>query len=61
MRNTKLISFGEEPAPNESTSQQNTPSVFNFAIDDNDSDWSAVPCRIFTTTMGRNPGDAGGD
>ena len=55
------MSFSEGPTPNESASQQDTLSIFNFGMDDNDSLLSSVPSGLFTSTMGSSPGDAGGD
>jgi hypothetical protein len=55
------MSFSEGPTPNKSASQRDTPSLFNFGMDDYDSYLSSVQSGLFTSTMGSNPGDAGGD
>jgi len=55
------MSFSEGPTPKKSASQRDTPSLFKFGLDDNNSHLSSVQSGLFTSTMGSNPGDAGGD
>ena len=54
------MSFREASTPNESASQRDTPSLFNFGMDDNDSYLSSVQSGLFTSTKGSNPGEVGG-
>jgi len=55
------MSFSEGPTPDQSASQRDTPSLFNFGMDDNDSHLSSVQSGLFTSTISSNPGDSGGD
>jgi len=59
--NNRIMSFDKGPTPNASALQRDTPSLFNFGMDDNDSYLSSVHSCLFPSTMGSNPGDAGGD
>jgi hypothetical protein len=61
MSNNRIMSFSERSTRKESVSQQDIPSLFNFGMDDNDSYLSLVQSSLFPSTLGSNPGDAGGD